>query len=59
MILLIIPQIVLSGGLAPPPEKVTAIASTRWAFQDFASITGMGCECASDPCWKLSRGKAI
>jgi ABC-type multidrug transport system ATPase subunit/pSer/pThr/pTyr-binding forkhead associated (FHA) protein len=54
MILLIIPQIVLSGSLAPLPEKVTAIASTRWAFQDFAGLTGMGADVASDPCWKLS-----
>jgi hypothetical protein len=54
MILLIIPQIVLSGSLAPLPEKVTAVASTRWAFQDFAGLTGMGSDVASDPCWKLS-----
>ncbi len=46
MILLIIPQIVLSGSLAPLPEKVTAIASTRWAFQDFAGLTGMGSDVA-------------
>jgi len=54
MILLIIPQIVLSGSLAPLPEKVTAIASTRWAFQDFVGLTGMGSDVASDPCWKLT-----
>jgi ABC transport system ATP-binding/permease protein len=54
MILLIIPQIVLSGGLAPLPEKVTAIASTRWAFQDFIGLSGMGSDVAIDPCWKLS-----
>ena len=54
MILLIIPQIVLSGSLAPLPENVTAIASTRWAFQDFAGLTGMGSDVASDPCWELS-----
>jgi hypothetical protein len=54
MILLIIPQIVLSGSLAPVPEQVTAIASTRWSFQAFAGLTGMGSDVASDPCWKLS-----
>jgi ABC-type multidrug transport system ATPase subunit/pSer/pThr/pTyr-binding forkhead associated (FHA) protein/uncharacterized membrane protein len=54
MILLIIPQIVLSGSLAPLPENVTAIASTRWAFQGFVGLTGMGSEVASDPCWQLS-----
>jgi ABC-type multidrug transport system ATPase subunit/pSer/pThr/pTyr-binding forkhead associated (FHA) protein len=55
MILLIIPQIVLSGSLVPLSEKVTAIASTRWAFQDFAGLTGMGSDVASDPCWKLTK----
>jgi ABC-type multidrug transport system ATPase subunit/pSer/pThr/pTyr-binding forkhead associated (FHA) protein len=54
MILLIIPQIVLSGSLAPLPEKVTAIASTRWSFQDFIGLTGLGSDVASDPCWKLT-----
>jgi len=57
MILLIIPQIVLSGSLVPLSEKVTAIASTRWAFQDFAGLTGMGSDVASDPCWKLTRAE--
>jgi ABC-type multidrug transport system ATPase subunit/pSer/pThr/pTyr-binding forkhead associated (FHA) protein len=57
MILLIIPQIVLSGSLAPLPEKVTAIASTRWSFQDFLGLTGMGSDVASDPCWKLTENE--
>jgi ABC-type multidrug transport system ATPase subunit len=57
MILLIIPQIVLSGSLAPLPEKVTSIASTFWAFQDFAGLTGMGADVAADPCWKLSENE--
>jgi hypothetical protein len=57
MILLIIPQIVLSGSLAPLPERVTAIASTRWAFQDFAGLTGIGSDIASDPCWKLTKAE--
>jgi hypothetical protein len=53
MILLIVPQIVLSGALAPIPDKVSAIASTRWAFQAFMGLTGMGADVASDPCWQL------
>jgi energy-coupling factor transporter ATP-binding protein EcfA2/uncharacterized membrane protein len=54
MILLIIPQIVLSGSLAPLPDKVTAIASTRWSFQDFMGLTGIGSDIAADPCWLLT-----
>jgi len=57
MILLIIPQIILSGSLAPLPENVTAIASTRWAFQGFTGLTGMGSDVASDPCWQLTEAE--
>jgi ABC-type multidrug transport system fused ATPase/permease subunit len=57
MVLLVIPQIVLSGILAPLPDKVTAIASTRWAFQDFVGLTGLGSDVAADPCWKLSEAE--
>lgn len=53
MILLIVPQIVLSGALAPLPESVSAIASTRWSFQSFMGLTGMGADVAADPCWQL------
>jgi ABC-type multidrug transport system ATPase subunit/pSer/pThr/pTyr-binding forkhead associated (FHA) protein len=53
MILLIVPQIVLSGALAPVPENVSAVASTRWAFESFIGITGIGSDVAADPCWQL------
>jgi ABC transport system ATP-binding/permease protein len=54
MILLIVPQIVLSGALAPMPDKVSAIASTRWTFESTMGITGFGADVAADPCWQLS-----
>jgi len=53
MILLIVPLIVLSGALAPVPSSVSAVASTRWAFQSLLGITGMGSDVGADPCWKL------
>lgn len=53
MILLLVPQIVLSGALAPVPENISAIASTRWAFEGLIGITGFGSDVAADPCWKL------
>ncbi len=53
MILLIVPQIVLSGALAPVPNNISAIASTRWAFESFVGITGMGSDVAADTCWQL------
>jgi ABC transport system ATP-binding/permease protein len=54
MILLIVPQIVLSGALAPLPSAVSAIASTRWTFESLMGITGFGADVAADPCWQLS-----
>lgn len=53
MILLIIPQIVLSGALAPVPSYASAPASTRWAFEGFIGITGIGSDVAADTCWQL------
>ena len=51
MILLIVPLIVLSGALAPVPSNISAIASTRWAFEGLIGITGMGSDVEADPCW--------
>jgi ABC transport system ATP-binding/permease protein len=53
MIMLLVPQIVLSGALAPVPETVSAVASTRWAFEGFIGIVGIGSDVAADPCWQL------
>ncbi len=55
MILFIVPQIVLSGALAPIPDRVSAIASTRWSFQSVMGITGYGTDIAADACWKLPK----
>ncbi len=40
MILLIVPQIVLSGALAPLPDAASAPASTRWTFEALMMIPG-------------------
>jgi ABC-type multidrug transport system ATPase subunit/pSer/pThr/pTyr-binding forkhead associated (FHA) protein len=53
MILLMMPQIVLSGSLVPLPSSVSAPASTRWAFEAMMGISGVGADIASDPCWDL------
>jgi ABC-type multidrug transport system ATPase subunit/pSer/pThr/pTyr-binding forkhead associated (FHA) protein len=55
VILLIMPQIVLSGALVTLPGPVTVPASTRWAFEAFMSITGVGSDIAADPCWQLPK----
>ena len=53
MILLIVPQIVLSGALAPIPSAISSIASTRWAFQGLMGLAGIGSDVAGDVCWQL------
>lgn len=53
MIMLLIPQIVLSGVLAPVPENISQIASTKWAFEGLIGIVGYGKDVAADPCWQL------
>ncbi|MDD5369005.1 MAG: ABC transporter permease, partial [Anaerolineaceae bacterium] len=53
MIMLLIPQIVLSGALAPVPETISAIASTRWAFEGLIGIVGFGSDVAADSCWSI------
>jgi len=53
MIMLLVPQIVLSGVLAPVPSSVSAIASTRWAFEGLIGIVGFGSDVARDKCWQL------
>ncbi len=53
VILLIMPQIVLSGALVPLPGTVSAPAATRWTFEAFMSITGVGSDVARDVCWAL------
>lgn len=54
LLLLLIPQIVLSGALVPLPPMVTMPASNRWAFQAGMTISGSGSDLAADACWMLS-----
>lgn len=54
VILLMLPQIVLGGALVPLPEIVSAPISTRWAFQAFMGIVGVGSDVAADVCWALT-----
>ena len=57
LILFIIPQMVLSGGLVPLPSMVTAAASSRWTFQSALAIGGAGSDVAGDECWSLPQAE--
>ena len=51
VILLIIPQVVLGGGLIPVPPTISGSAITRWAFEAVLASTGAGSDVAADACW--------
>ncbi|HIE57803.1 MAG TPA: FHA domain-containing protein [Anaerolineales bacterium] len=53
MILFLVPQIVLSGALAPLPSYASAPAATRWVFEGLIGITGPGSDLAADDCWQI------
>ncbi|MGD2026203.1 MAG: ABC transporter permease, partial [Anaerolineales bacterium] len=53
VILFMLPQIVLGGALVPLPESISSLTSTKWAYQGFMAITGIGSDVAADACWLL------
>ncbi len=53
VILLIVPQLVLAGALIPLPGAVTALTTTRWAFESLVSVSGVGSKVSADLCWEL------
>jgi ABC-type multidrug transport system ATPase subunit len=55
LILFVIPQMVLSGGLVQLPEAITRPAPMRWAFQSMVAISGVGSDVAHDACWALPK----
>jgi hypothetical protein len=53
VILLIVPQLTMSGAMIPLPGAVTGLTTTRWAFESLVSISGVGSDVAADACWSL------
>ncbi len=56
VIVMMIPQIVLGGALIALPgagQYVSALTTTRWAFEALMSITEVGSDVAADLCWTL------
>jgi len=57
LILFVIPQMVLSGGLVSLPPTAEAPASSHWAFQAFIGLGGAGSDVARDACWALPKAE--
>lgn len=55
VIMLLMPQVILSGSLVPIPSSVSTPASSRWGFEAFIAISGVGSDVAKDVCWQLPK----
>ncbi|RPJ50391.1 MAG: FHA domain-containing protein, partial [Chloroflexi bacterium] len=55
LLLLLVPNIVLSGGLAGVvvPPTLSAPIFTHWVYTTLVGITGIGSDVAADVCWDL------
>ncbi len=62
VIILVLPQIVLGGALLPMPgvgEYVSAFTLSRWPYESFMAITGVGSDVAGDACWTLPKEQRV
>jgi hypothetical protein len=58
VVIVLVPQFLFAGALLPRDlipggEYISAITSTRWAFDGLVRISGIGEDVISDPCWQL------
>jgi hypothetical protein len=57
VVVVLVPQFLFAGALLPLDlipggEKISAAATSRWAFEAMVNITGVGRDLVKDPCWK-------
>ncbi|RYU58202.1 FHA domain-containing protein [Methylolobus aquaticus] len=57
VVVVLVPQFLFAGALLPLDlipggEKISAGATSRWAFEAMVNITGVGRDLVKDPCWK-------
>jgi ABC transport system ATP-binding/permease protein len=55
MILLTVPMYMFSGALAPIPDYMSSLATTRWSYEGLMGIVGIGSDVARDQCWQLPK----
>ncbi len=56
IIVVLVPQFLFAGALLPLDlipggEQISFLMPTRWSFESFMRITGVGEQIAEDPCW--------
>jgi len=62
VVVVLVPQFLFAGALLPRDlipggEIISAVTSTRWAFDGLARITGIGEDVINDPCWQLPKSE--
>ncbi|NIW44074.1 MAG: ABC transporter permease, partial [Gammaproteobacteria bacterium] len=62
IILVLVPQFLFAGALLPLDlipggEAISVFMPTRWGFESFVKITGLGDQIAEDPCWTLEESE--
>jgi ABC-type multidrug transport system ATPase subunit len=58
IIIVLVPQFLFAGALLPLDlipggEAISVFMPTRWGFESFVSISGIGDQLSEDPCWNL------
>ena len=59
LILVLVPQILFGGiisaeQLGKPAEVISYTTSTKWTFESLVTISGIGKDIATDPCWQMT-----
>jgi hypothetical protein len=62
VVIVLVPQFLFAGALLsrdliPGGEQISAITSTRWAFDALVRISGIGEDVIEDPCWQLPKSE--
>ena len=60
----LVPQFLFAGALLPLDlipggEAISTFMPTRWGFESFVKISGMGDKLANDPLWELEKNQRI
>jgi ABC-type multidrug transport system ATPase subunit/pSer/pThr/pTyr-binding forkhead associated (FHA) protein len=64
IIVVLVPQFLFAGALLPLDlipggEKISLIMPTRWVFESFIRINGLGDSLVNDPCWDYSKAERL
>ncbi|MFN2291268.1 MAG: FHA domain-containing protein [Anaerolineae bacterium] len=62
VVIVLVPQFLFAGALLPRDlipggEQISALTSTRWAFDGLVRISGIGEDVISDACWQLPKAE--